>query len=285
MTLSNATQCALASAGLVVPGASPNCASAGFPAWSPTSTTKTVAVVVSSLASSAEKLHQNGGHSLQVPVHFDAKARGQHSSTASKDLTAALGWAATQAAHLAAGKPRDGRCSEVTQLLLDEPVRVLACTAPTTAGIPSAVAQACEPSATCLSVSQVWMQAVTSADAGGLAAALPSTQVLVVADLPSLKYLPVALNGGRAPRAGFPARRLAPPTLLADDQSGNGTGNGTIPWTTADIANYQIFVWVWVLLAALVAGAFLAATVGLSAERDAILHSTFQAADFHPHRD
>ena len=65
----------------------------------------------------------------------------------------------------------------------------------------------------------------------------------------------------------------------------NETGNCTRPWTDAEVDDYQVYVWVVVLLVFMVAGAFICLACTIAGDEDPVLYSAFQASDFHAHAD
>jgi hypothetical protein len=84
-------------------------------------------------------------------------------------------------------------------------------------------------------------------------------------------------------------RALSVPLLTVPQvySVGNSSGgvNCTAPWTGPEIDDYQVFVWVVVLLVALVVGAFICLAGSLGGNGDPVLYSAFQASDFHAHAE
>jgi len=114
---------------------------------------------------------------------------------------------------------------------------------------------------------------------GVQAASVDEAVAALVGDTPAAEVHAAARSAAR--------RSLSIPVSAGAPQlrESNDTGNCTRPWTTPEIDDYQVYVWVIVLLVFMVSGAFICLACTIAGDKDPVLYSAFQASEFHAHAD
>ncbi len=260
------------------------CATAGLPTWSADGPLGGLTVIVSQAASGSPtdtKLApslatqlQSQGLTAQAAVHMASLAYALH--------------------HAFRVTTTDGPCKQLSPAVQSSHVAarvpLMACVASSMDSAGGMLAAA-PPAVRVVRVQQA--SSVSSAAVQALQSAHPQDIVLSI-QAESVGEIVEALVGSStaeevqaiakqtARRAlSVPVATGAGPPLL----SGNDTGNCTRPWTGAEIDDYQVYVWVIVLLVFMIASAFICLACTIAGDKDPVLYSAFQASDFHAHAD